>query len=312
MQITLRQLQVFLAVARTENLSLASEHLAMSKSAVSQALTELEGRLGVALFERTRGRLLLSAEGRRLKPAADELMARTDDLESLFSGRATGQLKLACTFTIGSFLLANLMRDFQAHAGWMPEMRIANTAEVAESLLSFSTDIAIVEGPVTSPHLITEPWVKDEMVVVAPKGHRLTKGIATWEQLSRERWILREEGSSTRVFFDAQIGLYLSEHNIVANVNSFDTIVGMLINGMGLTFISERILHDPFFGPHLRRVWCPESFTRQLSFCMHREKYRSADLQSFMAFCRAWGDDLVAREKARRLEEERASRAYHP
>ena len=75
MQITLRQMQVFLAVARTENLSVAAQDLAMSKSAVSQALTELEGRLGVTLFERTRGRLLLSAEGRRLKPAADELMS---------------------------------------------------------------------------------------------------------------------------------------------------------------------------------------------------------------------------------------------
>ena len=140
MQITLRQMQVFLAVARTENLSVAAQDLAMSKSAVSQALTELEGRLGVTLFERTRGRLLLSAEGRRLKPAADELMERTDDIESLFSGRTTGQLRLACTFTIGSFMLSDLMRDFQAHAGWMPEMRIANTAEVAESLLNFSTD----------------------------------------------------------------------------------------------------------------------------------------------------------------------------
>ena len=183
MQITLRQMQVFLAVARTENLSVAAQDLAMSKSAVSQALTELEGRLGVTLFERTRGRLLLSAEGRRLKPAADELMERTDDIESLFSGRTTGQLRLACTFTIGSFMLSDLMRDFQAHAGWMPEMRIANTAEVAESLLNFSTDISIVEGPVTNPHLITEPWISDEMVVVAPKDHRLTQGVATWEQL---------------------------------------------------------------------------------------------------------------------------------
>ena len=290
MQITLRQMQVFLAVARTENLSVAAQDLAMSKSAVSQALTELEGRLGVTLFERTRGRLLLSAEGRRLKPAADELMERT--------------------FTIGSFMLSDLMRDFQAHAGWMPEMRIANTAEVAESLLNFSTDISIVEGPVTNPHLITEPWISDEMVVVAPKGHRLTQGVATWEQLSRERWILREEGSSTRIFFDAQIGLHLSEHNIIANVNSFEAIVGMIINGMGLTFISERILHDPFFGPHLRRVKCPETFTRQLSFCMHKQKYRSSDLQAFLAFCRLWGEQLLEREHSRRLEEEQAAMVF--
>ena len=148
------------------------------------------------------------------------------------------------------------------------------------------------------------------MVVVAPKGHRLTQGVATWEQLSRERWILREEGSSTRIFFDAQIGLHLSEHNIIANVNSFEAIVGMIINGMGLTFISERILHDPFFGPHLRRVKCPETFTRQLSFCMHKQKYRSSDLQAFLAFCRLWGEQLHEREHSRRLEEEQAAMVF--
>lgn len=312
MQITIRQMQVFLAVARSENISVAANELAMSKSAVSQALMELEDKLGVTLFERSRGRLLLSAEGRRLKPEADELIDRTIDIEQLFSDTSTGQLRLDCTFTIGSFLLADLMRDFRAHSGWMPQMRIANTAETADSLVRFATDIALVEGPVTNPNLVTEPWMVDELVVVAPKGHRLLEGTATWEQLSREHWVLREEGSSTRVFFDAQIGLYLNKHNIVANVNSFETIVGMIINGMGLTFISERILHDPFFGPHLRQVKCPKTFTRQLSFCMHRQKYRSSAMRNFIDFCRIWGEDRIAREKTRDREEERAAEMFEP
>ncbi len=84
----------------------------------------------------------------------------------------------------------------------------------------------------------------------------------------------------------------------------------MIINGMGLTFISERILHDPFFGPHLRRVKCPETFTRQLSFCMHKQKYRSSDLQAFLAFCRLWGEQLLEREHSRRLEEEQAAMVF--
>ena len=64
--ITLRQLQVFLAIAKTESIGLAAESLTMSKSAVSQALSELETRLGVQLFDRNRGRIFLTAEGRRM------------------------------------------------------------------------------------------------------------------------------------------------------------------------------------------------------------------------------------------------------
>ena len=92
MQITLRQMRVFLAIAKAGNLSTASQDLALSKSAVSQALMDLEDKLGVSLFERVKGRLLLSSEGRRLKPQADELMDRSHDIENLFTGRAKGQL----------------------------------------------------------------------------------------------------------------------------------------------------------------------------------------------------------------------------
>ena len=312
MQITLRQMRVFLAIAKAGNLSVASQELSLSKSAVSQALMDLEDKLGVSLFERVKGRLLLSSEGRRLKPQADELMDRSHDIENLFTGRAKGQLRLDCTFTIGSFLLADMMRDFRANAGWMPSTRIANTADVSDSLLNFTTDLAIIEGPVTNPNLMTEPWIIDEMVVVAPKGHRLAEEPATWEKLSKEHWVLREEGSSTRVLFDALLGKHLEQRHIVANINSFETIVGMLINGMGITFISERILHDPFFGPHLAKVRCPEVFTRELSFCLHREKYRSTDMQNFMAFCHRWGADRLAREHERDAKRERSAELFEP
>ncbi|MDY4164046.1 MAG: LysR substrate-binding domain-containing protein [Sutterella sp.] len=307
MSITLRQLQVFLAIARTENLSAAAQVLCMSKSAVSQSLGELEDRLGVTLFERMRGRLLLSAEGRRLKPAADEMMERTEDIESLFASKNLGQLRVACTLSVGSFLLADLLRDFQSRTGWLPEVRIANTAEVAESLLNFSTDVALIEGPVMNLELATETWLSDEMVVVAPRGHRLLEGTATWEQLSRERWILREEGSSTRVFFDAQFALKLNRPNIIASINSFETIVGMVVNGMGLTVISERVLQDPFYGTHLRRVDCPERFIRQLSFCLHRQKYQSSDMKTWMDFCRIWAQHRVEQDREKALERERAA-----
>ena len=194
MSITYRQLEVFLAITQAETVSDAALMLGMSKSAVSQALSELEARLGVKLFERSRSRLMLSAEGLKLQPMANELVERTQDIQSYFDSRSEGQLRLVCTLTIGSFLLADLFRDFQTRAGWLPQVHIANTSEVAELLLKFKADVALIEGPVYSPELVTEPWLEDEMVVGAGQGHPLSRGEATWEELSKERWILREDG----------------------------------------------------------------------------------------------------------------------
>ncbi len=288
MSITYRQLEVFLAVTRSETVSDAAVELGMSKSAVSQALSELEGRLAVKLFERSRSRLKLSAEGHRLQPLANELVERTHDLQTFFTDRPEGHLRLACTLTIGSYLLADLMRDFKTRAGWLPEVRIGNTAEVSEQLLKFNVDVALIEGPVFSPELVSEPWMDDEMVVVADVNHPLVKRGATWDELSQEKWILREEGSSTRIFFDTRIALHLQRPEIAISVNSFESILGMVVNGMGITFMSSRVLSDPFYGKHLAQIQCPKRFIRQLSICTHRGKYLSKDLVEWKSVVQAW------------------------
>ena len=73
--VSLKQLLVFTEVARDASLSEAAERLLMSKSSVSQSLTELEGRMGASLFERQGGRLRLNDAGRKLLPLADDLLS---------------------------------------------------------------------------------------------------------------------------------------------------------------------------------------------------------------------------------------------
>ena len=204
--ITLRQLQVFLAIAKTESIGLAAESLTMSKSAVSQALSELETRLGVQLFDRNRGRIFLTAEGRRMMPQADEMLHRAEDIADLFRrGHEPCPFRVGCTRTIGTFMLADLLKSFRDAAGWMPATEIANTSRIAAKLSSFELDIALIEGPVTNNDLVTFPWMADEMVVVAPKDHPLTGRPVSYEELERASWLLREEGSSTRDFFETQL-----------------------------------------------------------------------------------------------------------
>lgn len=294
MSITLRQLQVFIAVAGSENLTSAADQLGLSKSAVSQALSELESRLGVSLFDRTRGRMLLSAEGRRMKPYADELLRRSQDLVTLFNRKSKGELHVAVTQSVGTFLLGDLLTDFYRQYGWIPDVTVQNNATTADMLTNFSVDAAIVEGPVFSRELITTPWLSDELIVISAKDHPLVgQGPVSWQRLSQERWILREPGSSNRVYFESQLALRLTHPRILAVVNSYDAVFDMIMNGLGITFVSKRVLSNPFFKDHFAQIECPERFSRELAFAINRQKYVSADIDCWQSFCLAWAENRI-------------------
>ena len=287
--VTLRQLQVFLAIAKTENVGTAAADLFMSKSAVSQALAELEAKLEVQLFDRNRGRIYLTAEGRRLMPQADEMVRRATHISELFRARKKfSQFRVGCTRTVGTFMIAELMKGFEDAMGWIPAVEIANTHAIAERLAKFELDIALIEGPVTDPELVTEPWLEDEMVVVAPKDHPLTGRPVSYDELNNVRWVLREEGSSSRNFFDTQLRQKLSSIHVNAELNSFDAIIRSVLVGLGLTYISRRVLTDPFYGRYLTAVELPDRFRRQLTFCRHADKYLSPDVHAWMNHCRAY------------------------
>lgn len=289
--VTLRQLQVFLAIAKTENVGTAAAQLFMSKSAVSQALSELESRLGVELFSRSRGRIFLTTEGRSLMPLADEMISRATDISEHFRGSSRSTpFRVGCTRTIGTFMISDLLRSFENENGWLPTARIANNRIITEKLLNFELDTALIEGPVTEHELITEPWMEDEMVVVAPKEHPLTGRPITYEELSTARWVLRETGSASREFFDTQLRQKLSDVTVKIELNSFDAILRSVLVGLGLTYISSRALSDPFYGRFLSRVEIPDRFMRQLSFCRQRDKYLSESVAEWMNLCRRYAE----------------------
>ena len=129
---TLKQLQVFLAVARYENMGQAADALFLTKGAVSQALQELERHLGVRLFDRVHPHLRLNHEGVQLRPLADEMLQRAEAMERLFQAGGACFLNVGASKTIGNYLLPQLLYDFEKGHAWLPKAQIANTARLLE------------------------------------------------------------------------------------------------------------------------------------------------------------------------------------
>ncbi|MFH7523752.1 LysR substrate-binding domain-containing protein [Aeromonas sp. A5] len=294
MKLTLQQLKVFATIARYGNLGLAANELFLSKGAVSQSLQELERQLGTPLFDRIHPGLQLNNEGRLLQPAAEELLTRMQDIENLFSPDAepSGQLRLGASQTIGNYLLPTLLANRKQELGLPPKVTITNTHKLCHALANFELDLALIEGENHHPDLIAEPWLQDEMLVVAHPDHPLAnQGTLTLPRLADETWVLRELQSGSREQFIQQIQPALPRWQAGLELNTLEAVMLAVEKGLGISFISRLAVSDRLQAGRLVVLPLEQRFPRQLSLIWHKQKYHSASLRHFIHFCRAQVND---------------------
>ncbi|WP_421221293.1 LysR substrate-binding domain-containing protein [Aeromonas enteropelogenes] len=294
MKLTLQQLKVFATIARYGNLGLAANELCLSKGAVSQSLQELERQLGTPLFDRIHPGLQLNNEGRLLQPAAEELLTRMQDIENLFSPDAepSGQLRLGASQTIGNYLLPTLLANRKQELGLPPKVTITNTHKLCHALANFELDLALIEGENHHPDLIAEPWLQDEMLVVAHPDHPLAnQGTLTLPRLADEIWVLRELQSGSREQFIQQIQPALPRWQAGLELNTLEAVMLAVEKGLGISFISRLAVSDRLQAGRLVVLPLEQRFPRQLSLIWHKQKYHSTSLRHFIRFCRAQVND---------------------
>ncbi|HMN22169.1 MAG TPA: LysR family transcriptional regulator [Ottowia sp.] len=299
LRLTLRQLQVFAAVARGGSTSAAGAAIGLSQSATSAALKELERMLGIPLFDRTGKRLLLNADGRALLPRAQALLDGAAEIERQARGvgAALAALRVGASTTIGNYLLPRLLRRLWSDrppgdAGpWHAQVRIGNTAEIAAAVADFSLDIGLIEGPCDDPRLETRPWLRDELLVVAaPRLHRrLTAhrpaGAAVPLQVLREQvWLLREAGSGTRAATDLALLPQLHAWRRSIELGNSEAIKHAAAEGLGLACLSEWVVADLLAARRLQRVATTlPKMPRQCYFVLHRHKHHTHALDRLVA-----------------------------
>lgn len=290
MRYSLRQLEVFVAVARQESVSRAAEALALTQSATSMALSELERQFDTQLFDRLGKRLQLNERGRQILPRAIELLDRAAELESHLAGDvAIGSLSIGATLTIGNYL-ANLLigQYMQRYPGTRVQLQVRNTEQVVDRVAHFSLDFGLIEGDFIHPDVEVTPWIADELVIFAAPEHPLAgKKSLTINDLAGEAWVLREPGSGTRQVFDASFRHLLPKLNILLELEHTEAIKRVIESGMGLGCISRLALKDAFKRGSLVPIEINGlDLTRQFNFVFHKQKFRSAGIEAFLALCR--------------------------
>ena len=289
MRYSLRQLEVFLATARYENVTRAADALAMSQSAASGALKELEGQFDVQLFDRIGKRLQLSELGIQLRPQAQSLLDQARALEQSLSGEdVLGNLEVGATLTIGNYLAVDMIADFH---GSNPEvniaLQIANTEVIAERVAGFELDMGLVEGEYHHADLETLHWRRDELVVFAAPDHPLAQSRRVSDrQLIELPWIVRERGSGTRQAFDRAMHGIVTDLQIALELQQPKAIKRAVAAGLGVGCLSRISVQEEFSGGSLVPLSVlGRDFRREWFIITHRHKYHSTALQQWLKLC---------------------------
>ncbi len=290
MRFTLRQLEVFLAVARSESVSRAAEELAMSQSAASGALADLERQFDIQLFERVGKRLQLSGLGRSLRTRAEDLYESARELEHGFANQdEVAELRVGATMSVGNYLMAPMIASFIArYPGSRIGLEVENTAQIARMVKNYQLDIGIVEGELQDTELDVTRWRPDELVVFCAPNHPFAKKKQlTDEDLKAARWIVRERGSGTRQAFELAMHGILPELKIELELQHIEGIKSAVKAGLGVGCISRIALEDAF--KHKSLVPCAvptRDFKRSFFFVLRKQQHLSKGLENWLALCR--------------------------
>lgn len=291
MKFSFRQLEVFLAAAHFQNITRAAESLAMSQSAASSALKELESQFDIQLFDRVGKRLQLNELGRLYRPKVESVLAQARELEQAFSKHSeAGALKVGATLTIGNYLAVGVMAEYMTSPSRpRVSLEVANTATIARRVKDFELDIGLIEGEIQSPELDMIPWREDKLVVFCAPEHPLaSKGTLTDDDLRQATWIMREQGSGTRQSFERGMHGLLPDLNVLLELEHTEAIKRAVEANLGIGCLSRVVLADAFKRGSLVPLAVPEHrrFDRQFYFILHKQKYRSAGIDAWMTLCR--------------------------
>ncbi len=239
---TLRQLQVFEKVASHLNYSRAAEELYLSQPAVSMQIKQLEGHVGLPLFEQMGKKIFLTEAGRELFHYARNIAQQMLEIEAMFNemkGLGQGKLTLSVVNTANYFTPQLLATFCQQHPQINVNLQVANRDAVLQQLADNRTDLAIMGQPPSGLDLSSKQFLDNPLVVIAAPTHPLAKlKKIKFAQLAEQTFLSREQGSGTRSAMERVFAQHHIQPHISMEMETNEAIKQAVQAGMGLGILS--------------------------------------------------------------------------
>lgn len=240
MNISLRQLRVFLGVAQQRHFRRAAEHLHLSQPAVSRHIAELEAELGVRLFDRSTREVIPTEAGRYLESAIERVL---DELEGVLEHvhsegeRRHGKIRIASVPTLSASLMPACIADC---AREYPELAIQlhdqTQTLVLDSVRGGEVDFGIAIDPPEAGDFDSEVIMRDPFCLACRPDHPLARHkTVPWKKLQGQRLILLDYSSGSRRLIDQILQRHGVEAHIVQQTSHTHTAFRMVEAGLGIT-----------------------------------------------------------------------------
>lgn len=241
------KLKVFCTVAETKSFSKTSEIIHLTQPAVSLQIQALEEVYETKLFDRSSSSINLTPSGEVLYKYAKDILSLYAEAEKeigKITGLIKGSITIGASTTIGNYILPAVIADFKhTHPKIKINVFIGNTKRVLELLNSGTIDFGFVEGEVSKQKMKADSIIPDELTMIVPPMHQWAKKkVVSILEVTKEPFILREEGSGTRQMIEkflAGHGINVSDMRIALVLGSTEAIKEAVENGMGVSIVSK-------------------------------------------------------------------------
>jgi len=247
-----RQLAAFCAVVERKSFSQAAERLGVTQPAVSLQVRALEKRLGRQLLDRSGRRVEPTEAGLRLYKGAQRLLALEDEISRELAeegeGELTGTLAIGASTGPGGIVVSLLLCEFQQAN---PELRVAlsvfDTQTVVDLVAGRELELGVVGAARRHRGVVFEPFVRDEVILACPPGHRFAGKTVSLDELRTESLIVMQEGAGVRQMIEEELrraGLKLRDLDVRLQLGLQESVKSAVQAGYGVTFISRNAVES--------------------------------------------------------------------
>lgn len=295
---TLHQIKVFATVAKLRSFTQAAESFHVRQPSVSLLVKGLERELEIKLFEKLGNKVRLTTAGEELLQRAKEILAKVEGIKEGMDevkGLKKGKLSVGgSTLAAAAFLPVAVQAFKKEHSGIDVILKIQRSNSLEKKLLDGQLDVAILGFPPRSPLVVGSPYRDDEIVVIAPPNHPLTKKRSvSLEMLSKEPFITPEKGMFTREMveqkFVAKRLPFVPVLEVGAEFGARDAIRSAVANGLGIGFFAKSHALADVIAGRLKVLKVPDlNLKRTLYIAVHKNRQNSPLIQTFTQFLRTF------------------------
>ncbi len=250
--IELKHLETFCRVAELKSFSKAGQQLFLTQPTVSGHILSLEKSLSLRLFDRSGREVRLTKAGKIFLQYASRMLRLKQELVNAlydFSQGIHGELSIGASTIPGEYLLPKMLSAFKKdHPHLTISLKISDTKEVIQWVVDDLVEFGLIGAKLNRPSLHYEKFAEDEIIPVALSTHPLSKKKRIpLEEVMKQPWIIREEGSGTQMVVDKTLrkkGRTLKQFHVVMEMGSTSSVKEGVKAGLGFAFLSKRAVED--------------------------------------------------------------------